>query len=76
MEERKGIHIVQKMVEGTLAKYQDIAFVFAGRDLFGYMEKRILPWVKDNQLQSRFFYLGQAAAARGARVPQGELASS
>lgn len=59
MEERKGIHIVQKMVEGTLAKYQDIAFVFAGRDLFGYMEKRILPWVKDNQLQSRFFYLGQ-----------------
>lgn len=59
MEERKGIHIVQKMVEGTLAKYQDIAFVFAGRDLFGYMEKRILPWVKDHQLQSRFFYLGQ-----------------
>jgi glycosyltransferase involved in cell wall biosynthesis len=59
MEERKGIHIVQKMVEGTLARYQDIAFVFAGRDLFGYMEKRILPWVKDRRLQSRFFYLGQ-----------------
>lgn len=59
MEERKGIHIVQEMVKQTLAKYSDIAFVFAGRDLFGYMEKRILPWVKDNQLQSRFFYLGQ-----------------
>jgi len=59
MEERKGIHIVKEMVEQTLAKYQDIAFVFAGRDLFGYMEKRILPWVKDHQLQSRFFYLGQ-----------------
>jgi glycogen(starch) synthase len=59
MEERKGIHIVQKMVEGTLARYRDIAFVFAGRDLFGYMEKRILPWVKDNGLQERFFYLGQ-----------------
>ena len=59
MEERKGIHIVKAMVEKTLAKYRDIAFVFAGRDLFGYMEKRILPWVKDNQLQSRFFYLGQ-----------------
>lgn len=59
MEERKGIHIVQEMVKQTLAKYQDIAFVFAGRDLFGYMEKRILPWVKDHQLQSRFFYLGQ-----------------
>lgn len=59
MEERKGIHIVQKMVEATLAEYRDIAFVFAGRDLFGYMEKKILPWVKDQQLQSRFFYLGQ-----------------
>ncbi|MFM1873510.1 MAG: hypothetical protein RL398_2932 [Planctomycetota bacterium] len=59
MEERKGIHIVQKMVEGTLAKYSDIAFVFAGRDLFGYMEKRILPWVKDKGLQSQVFYLGQ-----------------
>lgn len=61
MEERKGIHIVQEMVRQTLAKYEDIAFVFAGRDLFGYMEKRILPWVKDQQLQSRFFYLGQLA---------------
>jgi glycosyltransferase involved in cell wall biosynthesis len=59
MEERKGIHIVKEMVEQTLAKYPDIAFVFAGRDLFGWMEKRILPWVKDHQLQSRFFYLGQ-----------------
>ena len=59
MEERKGIHIVQEMVQQTLAKYPDIAFAFAGRDLFGYMEKRILPWVKDHQLQSRFFYLGQ-----------------
>lgn len=59
MEERKGIHLVKAMVEGTLAKYRDIAFVFAGRDLFGWMEKKILPWVKDHQLQSRFFYLGQ-----------------
>ena len=59
MEERKGIHIVQEMVQQTLARYPDIAFAFAGRDMFGYMEKRILPWVKDNQLQSRFFYLGQ-----------------
>ena len=61
MEERKGIHIVQEMVQQTLAKYSDIAFAFAGRDLFGFMEKKILPWVKDNQLQSRFFYLGQLA---------------
>jgi glycosyltransferase involved in cell wall biosynthesis len=61
MEERKGIHIVQRMVEATLAKYSDIAFVFAGRDLFGFMEKQILPWVKAHRLQNRFFYLGQLA---------------
>lgn len=59
MEERKGIHIVKTMVEKTLAKYPDIAFAFAGRDLFGWMEKKILPWVRDQQLQSRVFYLGQ-----------------
>lgn len=58
MEERKGIHIVREMVERCLAKYSDVAFAFAGRDLFGYMEKRILPWVRDRGLQSRFFYLG------------------
>ncbi|MCA8951084.1 MAG: glycosyltransferase family 4 protein [Planctomycetes bacterium] len=58
MEERKGIHIVREMVERCLAKYGDIAFVFAGRDLFGHMEQRILPWVKDQGLQSRFFYVG------------------
>jgi glycosyltransferase involved in cell wall biosynthesis len=59
MEERKGVHILKEMVEHTLAKYQDIAFVFAGRDLFGWMEHKILPWVKDHGLQDRFFYLGQ-----------------
>jgi glycosyltransferase involved in cell wall biosynthesis len=58
IEERKGAHILKEMVEQTLAKYPDIAFVFAGRDAFGWMEKRILPWVKDHGLQSRFFYLG------------------
>ncbi|MCB9885901.1 MAG: glycosyltransferase family 4 protein [Planctomycetes bacterium] len=58
MEERKGVHILKAMVEQTLAEYPQIAFVFAGRDLFGWMEKRILPWVKDHGLQDRFFYLG------------------
>ena len=48
MEERKGVHILKEMVERTLKDYPDIAFVFGGRDLFGWMENRILPWVKDN----------------------------
>ena len=59
MEERKGVHILQEMVQQTLAEYPNIAFVFGGRDLFGYMEKRLLPLVKDNGLSDRFFYLGQ-----------------
>ena len=59
MEERKGVHILQEMVQQTLAEYPDIAFVFGGRDLFGYMEKRLLPWVKESGLEDRFFYLGQ-----------------
>jgi len=59
MEERKGVHILQEMVQQTLAEYPDIAFVFGGRDLFGYMEQRLLPWVKANGLSDRFFYLGQ-----------------
>ena len=59
MEERKGVHILQEMVQQTLAEYPNIAFVFGGRDLFGYMEKRLLPWVKENGLSDRFFYLGQ-----------------
>jgi glycosyltransferase involved in cell wall biosynthesis len=59
MEERKGIHVVRRMVEATLAKHPDIAFVFAGRDPSGWMERRILPWVRDRQLQDRFLYLGQ-----------------
>ena len=58
MEERKGVHILKDMVQQTLAQYPDIAFVFAGRDLFGYMEQRVLPWVRDHQLTDRFFYLG------------------
>ncbi|GAB4143228.1 MAG: hypothetical protein Fur0037_10780 [Planctomycetota bacterium] len=59
MEERKGIHIVRDMVFHCLRKYPHVAFAFAGRDLFGYMEKRILPFVRDNGFQDRFFYLGQ-----------------
>lgn len=59
LEERKGVHILKEMVEGTLSKYRDIAFVFAGDDLFGWMKDKILPWVKDHQLQDRFFYVGK-----------------
>lgn len=59
LEERKGIHIVREMVTHCLQKYPHVAFAFAGQDLFGYMEHKILPFIRDHHLQDRFFYLGK-----------------
>lgn len=59
MEERKGVHILAEMVERTIRHYPDVAFVFAGGDPYGWMEKRLLPWVRKNRLKKQFFYLGQ-----------------
>jgi glycosyltransferase involved in cell wall biosynthesis len=42
----------------VLQKYKHVNFVFAGRDLFRYMELKILPFIDKNRLQKRFFYLG------------------
>lgn len=58
MEERKGIHLVREMAFHVLQKYRDVHMVFAGKDLFGYMEKHVLPFIHKNRLQSRFHYLG------------------
>lgn len=63
MEPRKGIHIVRQIMAATLARHGDVAFAFAGRDLFGHMERVVLPWVRDNGLQDRVFHLGQIGLA-------------
>lgn len=59
MEERKGIHLVRDMCFHMMKKYEHVNFVFAGQDLFGFMEKQILPFIQENDLQDRFFYLGK-----------------
>jgi glycogen(starch) synthase len=64
MEERKGIHLVRDMVKAILTENRDVHFVFAGQDLFGYMDREILPFVKANGLQDRFHYLGKLHLAQ------------
>jgi starch synthase len=59
MEERKGIHLVRDMCFRVMRKYRHVHFVFAGNDLFGYMQREILPFIEANDLKSRFHYLGQ-----------------
>jgi glycosyltransferase involved in cell wall biosynthesis len=58
MERRKGIHLCGPIVEAILRKH-DVAFVFAGQDLFGYMEKTLLPSVKNQNLRGSVHYIGK-----------------
>ena len=59
MEERKGIHLVRDMCFHVMSKYPHVHFAFAGKDLFGFMEREILPFIKKNKFKKRFHYLGQ-----------------
>ncbi len=59
MEKRKGIHLVRDMCFHVMRKYPHVHFVFAGADLFGYMEKQILPFIKSERMQDRFHYVGK-----------------
>jgi glycogen(starch) synthase len=59
MEERKGIHLVREMALHVLKQHPHVHMVFAGNDLFGFMEKRILPEIRAAGLGKRFHYVGQ-----------------
>jgi glycosyltransferase involved in cell wall biosynthesis len=58
MEKRKGIHLCPEIVE-TILKKHDVAFAFAGADLFGFMEKEFLPRIRGQALRGSFHYLGK-----------------
>jgi glycogen(starch) synthase len=58
MEKRKGIHLCGEIAEAILRKH-DVAFVFAGQDLFGYMENTLLPQLKQQDLRGSVHYLGK-----------------
>jgi glycosyltransferase involved in cell wall biosynthesis len=58
MERRKGIHLCGEVVSRVLRDH-DAAFVFAGQDLFGYMENTLLPSLSHQQLKGSVHYLGK-----------------
>ncbi len=58
MERRKGIHLCGEVVSQVLRDH-DAAFVFAGQDLFGYMENTLLPSLSSQQLKGSVHYLGK-----------------
>lgn len=57
MEPRKGIQLCQEIATSILKRH-DVAFVFAGRDLFGHMTQTILPALARESLKGSVHYLG------------------
>ena len=58
MERRKGIHLC-KEIAGSILKRYEVAFVFAGQDLFNYMTGDLLPYFKNENLRGSMHYLGK-----------------
>jgi glycogen synthase len=58
MERRKGIHLCGAIAASILRDY-DVAFVFAGDDLFGYMSDTLLPSLKGQPLKGSVHYMGK-----------------
>ena len=58
MEQRKGIHLCKEISASILERYE-VAFVFAGQDLFNYMANILLPYLKGKKLRGSVHYLGK-----------------
>ena len=58
MERRKGIHLCAEIVETILSRH-DVTFLFAGEDIFGYVENTLKPALEGKQLFGSFRYLGK-----------------
>ena len=58
MERRKGIHLCGPIAQAILRR-DDVLFVFAGGDLFGYMEKTLLPLLGERRLRGSVRYVGK-----------------
>jgi glycogen(starch) synthase len=57
MENRKGIRLCTEIASSILERFE-VAFVFAGRDLFGYMSNTLIPHLKTKKLRGSFHYVG------------------
>ncbi len=59
MEHRKGIHICKEIAASILERYE-VAFVFAGQDLFNYMSDTLLPYLQTKKLRGFCSLSGQS----------------
>jgi len=62
LEQRKGIHLCGAIAESILRRH-DVAFVFAGQDLFGYMTDTLLPSLQSQKLRGSVHYIGRVDLA-------------
>jgi len=58
MERRKGIHLCKEIISSVAEQYE-VAFVFAGQDIFNYVSNTLNPFLKTKQLKGSFHYLGK-----------------
>ncbi len=58
MERRKGIHLC-RTIAASILRDHDVAFLFAGEDLFGYMKDKLVPALAGEQLRGSFHYIGK-----------------
>lgn len=58
MEPRKGIHLCAEIVASVLCRH-DVTFLFAGEDIFGYVENTLKPALEGKKLTGSFRYLGK-----------------
>ena len=62
MERRKGIHLCADIARAILEQHE-VAMVFAGQDLFGYMAEVVMPRVRSGRLKGSLHYLGKLELA-------------
>jgi glycosyltransferase involved in cell wall biosynthesis len=66
MERRKGVHLLPAVAAALLERHE-VALVLAGSDLFGYVERTLLPSLEGRRLRGSIHPLGAVslAAIRG-----------
>lgn len=62
MERRKGIHLLKEIAASLLARYE-VTVALAGQDLFHYVEKELLPYLRSITTIGSVHYLGKLEAS-------------
>jgi len=58
MEERKGVHLLADIAIPLMKAHSHVHFVLAGRDLFSYVAKTLLPRIREAGVEHRFHVVG------------------